>query len=101
MSDQVTPVVASPEASVLMGGLSPVRAGLTSKYLPPPGGWAGRRERGSGARWLLRAGGADRALPDAGQAAGRAPGRGPAHPGAGVAGHALDAGPRPPARGRV
>src|SRR5215211_6393683 len=48
MSDQVTPVVvASPEASVLMGGLSPVRAGLTSKFLPPPGALAGRRERGS------------------------------------------------------
>ena len=33
MSDQVPPVVASPEASALMAGLSPVRAGLTSEFI--------------------------------------------------------------------
>src|SRR5215207_10169574 len=80
MSDQVTPVVTSPEASVLMGGLSPVRAGLTSRFLPPPGAWAGRRERGS------------EAVAAYGPAGGRAPGRGPADRVVVVADQPLDSG---------
>src|SRR5829696_10049905 len=82
----------SPTASLLMVRLSPAGGGLASELPPPPGGGPGGGSREVPGDCGLRAGRAHRALPDAGQAAARAPGDGPADRMVVVADQPLDPG---------